>query len=171
MRKMLVSAAVGVAFAVIVSSLISIWLDIIQASRFTTIQQEEPETWLLIEDLRATDTVEPNQPTIRLVGTPSRDLLIRTSVSARNVETGEVRCSGSGATVLYVGGVAVAVASPLSRLAGLESCEFPEGRYRVRITFRMTEPDSQVTKTLLVETEDINVTSASEERSHSLASL
>ena len=45
----------------------------------------------------------------------------------------------------------------VSQLTGLDSCDWSIARYRVRMTFLMTEPQTQIAKLLLIEPEDLEV--------------
>lgn len=157
MRRTIISAVIGFGIAGAAIFTIDTWRDIQRASRFATLQEAAPSEWLRLEDFEATGAVSPNEPIVRFIGTPAQNLLIRLAISSRNSDTGNVLCSGGSQTVLYEAGVPVTVNAPVSRLAGLDACEWPVGRYTVRVTFLMTEPQSQIAKTLLVETNDIEV--------------
>lgn len=151
---------IGIVAAIVVFFAIDTYRDIQTASRFAQLQQESPSDWLELDGFGAQSTRYPGEPSLAFVGTPSHDLLIRVAVSSRNADTGNVLCSGGGRAALFQAGVAVAVDAPVSRLAGLDACDWPVGRYKVRLTFLMTEPQSQVNKTLLVETDDVEVIAA-----------
>ncbi len=157
MRRTIISAVIGAGLAFAAMTAIDGYQNIRAAAAFGEMQQQAPSDWLQLEGIEARGSVYPDEPRLRFVGTPSRDLLIRMAISPRNAETGNVLCSGGGATVLYDAGIPVTFDSSVSRLAGLDSCDWPVGRYRVRMTFLMTEPKSQIAKSLLVETDDLEV--------------
>ncbi|WP_172123241.1 hypothetical protein [Devosia sp. 919] len=160
MRRTIISAVCGVALAGAVIFTADFIRDLQAASRFASIQQQAPSEWLMIEGFAAREAVYPAEPRIHFVGTPTHDMLVRVAVSSRNADDGNVLCSGGGATVLYPAGIPVSVSTEVSTLAGLDDCDWPIGRYRLRLTFTMTEQTSQITKTLLLETEDVEVISA-----------
>ena len=157
MRRTIISAVIGAGIAGATVFFVDTYRDIRTATQFAEAQKAAPSDWLLIEGFQAYGARSPEEPRLQFVGTPSQNLLIRVAVSSRNSESGDVLCSGGGQTVLYEGGVPVTVNAPVSRLAGLDACEWPVGRYNVRLTFLMTEPDSRVAKTLLIETTDVEV--------------
>ena len=162
MRRMIISAVVGGGLALGVMTGVDWIQNLRTAAAFAEMQQASPGDWLELSSIQVRDAVLPDEPKLRVVSTPSMDLLIRVAVSPRETTTGNVVCSGGGPTVLYEGGIPVTVDTQLSRLAGLDSCQFPPGRYRVRLSFLMTEPGTQISKTLLVETEDLEVIAAPE---------
>lgn len=157
MRRTLISAALGIVCALIAFFTIDLVRNIITANQFAALQAETPSEWLLLEKMVTMPAVVPAEPRLGFTLTPLHDLLIRLTVSPRNNETGDVLCSGGGPTVLVPNGVPIKVLQPISRLAGLDNCDWAPGLYRIRLTFSMTEPESQVTKVLLVETEDVEV--------------
>lgn len=160
MRRTIISALVGGVLAAGVMTGMDVYENIRKAARFAEMQEQAPSDWLELSRIDVKGATVPEEPTLRFVGTPAMDMLIRVAVSPREANTGDVVCSGGGRTILYEGGVPVTVDSRLSTLAGLDSCAFPVGRYRVRLSFLMTEPQSQITKTLLVETDDLEVIAA-----------
>lgn len=163
MRRTIISAVIGAGLAFSLMTAIDGWQNIRTAAQFAEMQQASPSDWLELSSVQVKGTTLPDEPGLRLVGTPAMDLLIRLAVSPRDADTGNVICSGGGQTVLYEGGVPFTVNARLSALAGLDACQFPVGRYRVRLSFLMTEPGTQISKTLLVETEDLGVVAASSE--------
>lgn len=128
-----------------------------KAARFAEMQEQAPSEWLELSRIQVRGATVPEEPTLRFTGTPAMDMLIRVAISPREATTGNVICSGGGRTILYEGGIPVTVDARISSIAGLDACDFPVGRYRVRMSFLMTEPKSQISKTLLVETEDLEV--------------
>lgn len=160
MRRTIISAVIGFGIAGAAIFSIDTYRDIQKATQFAEVQQAAPSDWLKLERFAASGAIYPNEPTIRFIGTPVQDLLIRLAISSRDADTGNVLCSGGGQTVLYEGGVPVTVNAPISRLAGLDACNWPVGRYNVRLSFLMVDPASQVTKTLLMETNDLEVVAA-----------
>ena len=157
MRRTIISAVVGVTLGIVAFTGIDTVRNLIAASQFGAIQSEVPSQWLLLEELDVLPSVAPDGPNLSFTATPFHDLLVRLTVSPRNVETGAVLCSGGGPTTLYHSGVAINVKSSIAGLAGLDNCTWPAGLYRMRLTFSMTEPDSQISKVMLVETEDVEV--------------
>lgn len=162
MRKIIISAICGGALAGVTIFAVDVVRDLHAASRFTEMQQKSPSEWLLMEGFAVREAIYPDEPRVEFVGTPAHDMLVRVAVSSRNADNGNVLCSGGGPTVLYPAGVPVSVSANVSKLAGLEGCDWPVGRYRLRLTFTMIEPNSQITKTLLLETEDVEVISAAD---------
>jgi len=157
MRRTLLGIAIGATLAFGIAAAIEGWQNIRTAARFAEMQQAAPSDWLELSTVQVRNAILPAEPGLRFTGTPAMDLLIRLAVSPRDADTGNVVCSGGGRTILYEAGIPVTVDAHLSSLAGLDSCEFPAGRYRVRLSFLMTEPGTQITKTLLVETADLEV--------------
>ena len=157
MRRTLVSAAIGIVCALIAFFAIDMGRNIITANKCAQLQAQTPSEWLLLERLVVVPATIPEEPRLGFTVTPLHTLLLRLTVSPRNTETGAVLCSGGGPTILAPGGVPIRVNQPISRLAGLDNCEWPPGVYRMRLSFSMTEPESQVTKVLLTETEDVEV--------------
>lgn len=157
MRRTIISAIIGAGLAMLVTSAIDTYLNIRTAARFAELQQAAPSDWLDLSPIEVRGAISPDEPSLRFVGTPAMDLLIRLAISPQDADTGAVVCSGGGRATLYEGGISVPVDSRLSSLAGLESCQFPPGRYKVRLSFFMVEPDTQVSKTLMVETQDVEV--------------
>lgn len=162
MRRTIISAIIGAGLAAGLMTAIDGYQNIRAAARFAEMQQAAPSEWLELSAVSVKSSVLPDEPGLKFVGTPSMNLLIRLAVSPRDADTGNVVCSGGGPTVLYERGIPIPVDARISRLAGLDACDFPPGRYRVRLSFLMTEPGTQITKTLLVETEDLEVVAASE---------
>ncbi|WEK04582.1 MAG: hypothetical protein P0Y65_20800 [Candidatus Devosia phytovorans] len=157
MRRTIISAVIGAGLAFGTITGLDAYANLQAAAAFGELQKDAPSDWLQLDDLQARGAVFPEQPTIRFVATPSRDLLIRMAISPRNADTGNVLCSGGGRTVLYERGVPITFDETVSQLTGLDSCDWPLGRYRVRMTFLMTEPKTQIAKSLLIETEDLEV--------------
>ncbi|UXN74527.1 hypothetical protein N8D56_05135 [Devosia sp. A8/3-2] len=165
MRRTIISAVIGAGLAFGVMTAIDGYQNIRTAARFAEMQQASPSDWLELSSIQVRNSVVPAEPSLRFVGTSSMDLLIRLAVSPREADTGNVICSGGGRTTLFEEGIPVTFDARISSLAGLDSCDFPVGRYRVRLSFLMTEPGTQISKTLLVETEDLEVIAAPVERS------
>lgn len=157
MRRTLISAVLGIVCALLAFFVIDMARNIITANKFAALQAEVPSEWLLLEKMVTVPAVTPAEPRIGFTLTPLHNLLLRLTVSPRNNETGDVLCSGGSPTVLVPSGTPIKVLQPISQLAGLDGCDWPPGLYRIRLSFSMTEPESQVTKVLLVETEDVEV--------------
>lgn len=157
MRRTLISAAIGIAAALVVVVGIDATRNLTKAIQFAELQNQQPSDWLLLEKLSVLPAEVSEEPRIKFTATPLQNLLVRLNVSPRNSETGAVVCSGGGHTRLYPLGIPVNVNAPISRLAGLDACVWEPGRYRIRLTFSMTEQETQVSKVLLVETEDVEV--------------
>lgn len=160
MRRTIISVVIGAGLAFGVMTALDAFQNIRVAAQFAALQQASPSDWLELSSIQVKNAVLPNDPSVRFTGTPAMDMLIRLAVSPREADTGNVVCSGGGQTILYEGGIPVSVDARISSLAGLDTCDFPVGRYRVRLSFLMTESGSQISKTLLVETEDLEVIAA-----------
>lgn len=157
MRRTIISAAIGIVCALLAFFLVDTGRNIITANKFAELQSQTPSEWLLLERLVVVPAITPGEPKIGFTATPLHNLLMRLTISPRNNATGAVLCSGGGPTVLAPSGIPITINRAVSRIAGLDNCDWPPGLYRIRLTFSMTEPESQVTKVLLVETEDVEV--------------
>jgi len=159
---MILSAAIGVLLACGVYWLIDVFDNVKRASDIAALQAQVADEWLGLTDVSMSDGHSLNGQMIEPVATwtiePKRVLELRVAVSTRDIATGEPVCVGGTVTFIIEPAEPKAFSRPLSRIAGVDRCEWPVGVYRSRFTWTMTDPASRVSKTLFQESDQFAVT-------------
>lgn len=161
MRRTLISAVLGFAFAGLVYYGVTFAQGLQTAAYVAQLQGQDVSAWLDVEDLQVHDGSNQagviTEPTVDLNVLAKRQLEARIAISNRNVKTGEPVCVGGTLTVLLDAQRQINSTRPLSRLAGVDHCDWPVGTYRARIGWTLTDPSTRVVKTFVVESNPFNV--------------
>ncbi len=160
MRRTLVSMAIGISLACSVFWVLDAVETIKRAAEIAELQAQAPADWLelspmIIEDGKAAP--DAREPIAVWTAEAKRTIEVRAAVTTRNLATGDPICIGGTNTVITEPTPPRIYNRVLSRLAGVESCEWPAGEYRSRITWTITDPATRVSKTVIQETEPFNV--------------
>jgi len=162
MRKMLLSAAIGVLLACGVYWLIDVFESVRRASDIAALQAQAADEWLGLTEVGLADGSNVAGLIVEPVATwtiePKRVLELRVAVSTRDIATGEPVCAGGTVTFIIEPSPPTTFSRPLSRIAGVDRCDWPVGVYRSRFTWTMTDPASRVSKTLFQESDQFAVT-------------
>lgn len=161
MRKSLVSAAVGVVLALLVVGLFDFIGNVRAAADIAALQAQAADEWLGLTEVTIADGSNVHGRTTEPVATwtiePKRTLELRVAVSTRDIATGEPVCVGGTVTFIIEPSPPTTFSRPLSRIAGVDRCDWPVGVYRSRFTWTMTDPASRVSKTLFQESDQFAV--------------
>jgi len=162
MRKLFLSAAIGVVLACAVFWLIDAFDNLKRAADIADLQAQASGEWLGLTEVSIADGSNIDGQVTEPVATweiePKRLLELRVAVSTRDIATGEPVCVGGTVTFIIEPSPPVTFSRPLSRIAGVDRCEWPVGVYRSRFTWTMTDPASRVVKTLFQESDQFAVT-------------
>lgn len=155
MKKTLISAAVGVGLACAVFFSVEAIERFRQAAYIADLQAQVPSDWFEVTDLTVIDGRNRDgitlEPTVRQTIWPRRLVEARVAVSSRNVQSGEPVCVGGTVTFILEPGDPITTTRPLSRLAGVDHCDWPIGEYRSRFAWTITDPATRVVKTIMQE--------------------
>lgn len=157
MRRTLVSAAVGAAMAYGVFFAMDVFEGLQRASTLARLQAQTPSEWLAVTDLMVADGAAGHEPVVSWVFEPKRQLELRVAVTTRDIETGDPVCVGGTVTFIVDPAPPVTFSRPLSRIAGVERCDWPVGDYRSRFSWVMTDPETRVSKSFLQESQVFSV--------------
>jgi hypothetical protein len=161
MKRTLISAAVGVGLACVVFFSVDAVEQLRRAAYITELQAQSPASWIEVTDLTISDGRnrggEVTEPKLTQTIWPHRLLQARVAVSNRNVDTGEPACVGGTVTFILEPGEPMTSTRPLSRIAGVDQCDWPVGVYRARFAWTLTEPETGVVKTLMMESGTFSV--------------
>ena len=161
MRRTIISAAVGVGLACGVFWSAEFVENVQRAAHVAELQSQDASEWLLISPMRRVDGVNRGgvvtEPMAVWSAAPQRMLEVRVAITTRDMSTGEPVCVGGTNTVIAEPTKLMEYRRELSRLAGVNSCDWPVGQYRSRLTWTMTEPETRVAKTIFQETAPFRV--------------
>jgi hypothetical protein len=157
MRKIITSAVVGAALAYGVFFAMDVLEGVQTARRLASLQAEAPSAWLSVTDLKVADGVGGQEPSVSWIFEPKRQLELRIAVTTRDVETGEPVCVGGTITFIVEPAPPARFARTLSRIAGVERCEWPVGTYRARFSWSMTDPATRIAKSFVQESAEFRV--------------
>lgn len=160
-KRTLISAAVGVGMACIVFFSVDAVDQLRRTAYVAELQAQHPSSWLAITDLAVSDGQNRNgvitEPRLTQTLWPQRLIEARVAVSNRNVQSGEPACVGGTVTFILEPGEPMVSTRPLSRIAGVDHCDWPVGEYRGRFAWTLTDPETRVTKTILQESGSFRV--------------
>ncbi len=157
-RRTLISAAVGALLAYTVFFAMDVFEGLQKASALADLQAQAPESWLSVTDLAIADgKVGGPEPVVSWIFEPKRPLELRVAVTTRDMATGEPVCVGGTVTFLVQPAPPDSFSRPLSRIAGVERCDWPAGDYRSRFSGVMTDPATRVSKSFLQESQVFSV--------------
>lgn len=152
---------IGFALALVVFWAGDLINSIRNAADIAALQAQAAEDWLGVSDVEIADGINragvTTEPVAKWTIEPKRPLELRIAVNTRDIETGEPNCLGGTVTVIVDPSEPTIVSRPLSRIAGVEKCDWPVGDYRSRFTWTMTDPASRVSKTIFQESEPFAV--------------
>lgn len=160
MRRTLVSMVIGVVLACTVFWVMDGYNVLRRAADIAELQAQGASDWLEISPVQMTDgRVSPNpvEPVATWTAEAKRLIEVRAAISTRDLRTGEPTCLGGTATVIAEISGPRTYSRALSRLAGVDRCDWPPGEYRSRITWTMTDPITRVVKTTFQETPPFKV--------------
>lgn len=159
MRKSLISAAVGVMLALVAVGLFDFVGNVRVASQIAALQAQEPDEWLELSQVVVSDGISSKglEPAVTWTIEPKRLLELRVAVTTRDVATGAPACIGGTVTFIIEPSEPTDFSRPLSRIAGVDHCDWPPGEYRSRFTWTMTDPATRVVKTIFQESETFRV--------------
>lgn len=162
MRRTLISAAVGVLLACGAFWLWSAVDTINRAAALADLQGQTADQWLSVSPMVIADgSNAPGhvvEPLVTWTIEAKRTLELRLAVSNRDMDGGDPVCIGGTVTFILQPSVPATFTRPLSRIAGVDRCDWPVGQYRSRVTWTMTDPESRVSKTLFQESAIFSVT-------------
>lgn len=158
MRRTLISAAIGVVLACAVFWSADLFDSLRRASDIAALQAQAADEWLGLTEVSIADGSNGIEPVATWTIEPKRMLELRVAVSTRDIATGEPVCVGGTVTFIIEPAEPMTFSRPLSRIAGVDRCEWPVGVYRSRFTWTMTDPESRVSKTLFQESDQFAVT-------------
>ena len=139
MRRTLVSAAVGSALAVASFWAFDVYQGVRQAADIAELQAVAADEWLGLSDVAIADGSPGVEPVATWTVKPKRVLEMRIAVNTRDVATGEPVCVGGTVTFILEPSEPVTYSRPLSRIAGVDHCDWPVGVYRSRFTWTLTK--------------------------------
>lgn len=157
MRRMLVSAAMGCGLAVFAFWAFDVYQGVKRAAEIAELQAMAADQWLGLSDVSIADGTAGHEPVATWTVEPKRVLEMRVAVNTRDVATGEAVCIGGTVTFILEQSDPKVYSKPLSRIAGVDHCEWPPGVYRSRFTWTLTDPVSRVTKALFQESDQFAV--------------
>ncbi|MGV8856248.1 MAG: hypothetical protein ACOH2L_16580 [Devosia sp.] len=157
MRRTLVSAAMGCALAVAAFWAFDVYQGVRQATEIAELQAVAADEWLGLSDVSIADGSAGVEPIATWTVEPKRVLEMRIAVNTRDVATGDAVCIGGTVTFILEPSWPHTYSRPLSRIAGVDHCEWPPGVYRSRFTWTLTDPESRVTKALFQESDQFAV--------------
>ena len=159
MRKLILSAALGVLLACTVFWSFDFVEGLRQASDLAKLQSQEPDEWLTLSPVQISngESAASIEPIVTWTIEPKRLLELRVAVNTRDVANGTPVCIGGTVTFIIEPADATTFTRPLSRIAGVDRCDWPPGEYRSRFTWTMTDPASRVVKTIFQESEPFSV--------------
>lgn len=151
MRRTIISAAVGCALAGAAFWGFDVYQGVRQAADIASLQAMASEEWLGLSDVAISDGSPGVEPIATWTVEAKRVIEMRIAVNTRDVATGEPVCVGGTITFILDPSEPTTYSRPLSRIAGVDHCEWPAGVYRSRFTWTLTDPDSRVTKAVFQE--------------------
>lgn len=157
MRRTLVSAAVGCALAAAAFWGFDVYQGVRQAADIAALQAMAADEWLGLSDVVIADGGHSVEPMATWTVEPKRVLEMRIAVNTRDLATGEPVCVGGTVTFILEPSDPVTYSRPLSRIAGVDHCEWPVGVYRSRFTWTLTDPETRVTKAVFQESDQFAV--------------
>lgn len=115
------------------------WSGIEAAKRTAQLQSADPYEWLDMQKFTV-DGVPPGVvPTAHITFEVLKPVAVRTTISPRNLATGESVCAGRASALYDEPRPPRSFSTPVSSLAGLQSCDFPAGEYTVSVTIIPTD--------------------------------
>jgi hypothetical protein len=162
MRRTLISAAIGVLLSCVLFWSIDLFDNLRRAADVAALQAQASDEWLGLTEVTIADGSNRagmvTEPVATWTVEPKRLLELRIAVSTRDIASGEPVCVGGTVTFILEPAVPMTFSRPLSRIAGVDHCDWPVGVYRSRFTWTMTDPASRVSKTLFQESDQFAVT-------------
>lgn len=146
MRRTLISAAIGVLLACGVFWSFDLFENLKRASEIAALQAQDAQEWLELSPVTIADgqSARAIEPLATWTVKPNRLLELRIAVNTRNIATGDPVCIGGTVTFIIEPSDEIKFTRPLSRIAGVDQCDWPPGAYRSRFTWTMTDPASRV---------------------------
>lgn len=144
MRKTIIGFIVGGLIVMAGNTAFNWWSDLETAKRTAELQSADPSDWLNMQSF-VVDGVPPGVvPTAHITFEVLKPVAVRTTISPRNLVTGESICDGRASALYDEPRPVRSFSTPLSTLAGLQSCEFPAGEYTVSVTIIPTDIETNV---------------------------
>lgn len=144
MRKTLIGFIVGGLIVAGANTAFNWWNDLEIAKRTAELQSADPKDWLDIQKFTV-DGVPPGEvPTAHITFEVLKPVAARTTISPRNLETGESVCDGRVSALYDEPRPPRSINTPISTLAGLQSCDFPVGNYTMSVTIVPTDLGTNV---------------------------
>lgn len=120
------------------------------------IQALPTQAWLDVKSFNV--VVTDDQPIALVTYQVNRPVRIRTTITPRNTQTGEIVCSGRTGQSTFNPAQPVKMTVPLSMIAGLPDCVFPPGEYHASLTWMLIDDATNVeAKQLVWETNNFTV--------------
>lgn len=141
MRRILLGLAIGGALATLLWVTGDSW---VTGSRIAAIQSADPEEWFIMHSLHVRDTPDTFNPVIDLDFEVFQPVEARATITPINVETGDTICEGRTRPVVYEEPLRMTTSVSVAALAGLESCEWPPGRYKINMTLILKDYASNI---------------------------
>lgn len=139
MRKTIIGIVVGGLIVSGGNTAFNWWSDIETAKRTAELQSADPSDWLDMQKF-VVDGVPPGEvPMAHITFQVLKPIAVRTTISPRNMETGESVCQGRVSALYDEPRPPRSFSTPVSSLAGLQSCDFPPGQYTVSVTIIPTD--------------------------------
>jgi hypothetical protein len=139
MRKTIIGIVVGGTIVMGGNTAYNWWSDLEVAKRTAELQSANPADWIDMQRF-VVDGVPPGEvPMAHITFQILKPVAVRTTISPRNLETGESVCEGRVSALYDEPRPARSFSVPVSSLAGLQSCDFPPGEYTVSVTITPTD--------------------------------
>lgn len=144
MRKTIIGIVVGGSIVFAGNMVFNWWSDLETAKRTAELQSADPSDWLDMQKFTV-DGVPPGEvPMAHITFEVLKPVAVRTSISPRNMATGESVCAGRVSALYDEPRPPRSFSAPVSALAGLQSCDFPAGDYTVSVTIIPTDLGTNV---------------------------
>ena len=139
MRKTIIGIVFGGIIVLGGNTAFNWWSDLEIAKRTAELQSADPTDWLDMTSF-AVDGVPPGVvPMAHITFEVLKPVAVRTTISPRNLATGESVCEGRVSALYDEPRPPRSLSVPVSTLAGLQSCDFPSGDYTVSVTIIPTD--------------------------------
>lgn len=139
MRRTIAGIAIGASLALGLSWAYDVYQGLETAKRSAQLQTANPEDWVDMQSF-VVDGVPPGKvPMAHITFQILKPVAVRTTISPRNLTTGQSVCEGRVSALYDEPRPVRSFSTPVSALAGLQSCDFPPGEYTMSVTIIPTD--------------------------------
>lgn len=139
MRRTIAGIVIGAGLALGLSWAFDVYQGLETAKRTAALQSADPGDWIDMQKF-VVDGVPPGEvPMAHITFQVLKPVAVRTTISPRNMATGESVCEGRVSALYDEPRPPRSISTPVSALAGLQSCVFPAGEYTVSVTIIPTD--------------------------------